>query len=45
VDNKKLIYGLDTHMEKEKVSNIGFLLKAPFAGYKPEINYIEKEQL
>jgi len=45
VDNSKLIYGLDTHMEKENISHIGFLLKAPFAGYKPEIKYSEKEQL
>ncbi len=45
VDNRKLVYGLDTHMEKENVNKIGYLLKAPFAGYRSEIKYSEKEQL
>ncbi len=45
VDNRKLVYGLDTHMEKEKVNDIGFLLKAPFTGYRSEIKYSEKEEL
>jgi len=45
VDNRKLVYGLDTHMEKENVNKIGYLLKAPFAGYRSEIKYNDKEQL
>jgi len=45
VDNHKLVYGLDTHMEKENVNKIGYLLKAPFAGYRSEIKYNDKEQL
>ena len=45
VNNSKLVYGLDTHLEKENVNKIGFLLKAPFVGYKPEISYSEEERL
>jgi len=45
VDNKKLVYGLDTYMEKENVNNVGYLLKAPFAGYREHIQYAEEEKL
>ncbi len=45
VDNSKLIYGLDTHMEEENVNQVGFLLKAPFAGYRDHIQYPSEENL
>jgi len=45
VDNSKLVYGLDTHMEKENVNQVGFLLKAPFNGYREQIQYGEEEDL
>ena len=43
VDNKHLKYGLDTHMNDSEVANIWELLKIPFAGYRPEIEYQNEE--
>ncbi len=45
VDNSKLVYGLDTHMEKENVDKVGYLLKVPFIGYREQIQYPEEENL
>jgi len=45
VDNSKLVYGLDTHMEVENVNQVGFLLRAPFIGYREQIQYGEEEDL
>jgi len=45
VDNKKLVYGVDTHMEKSEVNDVGYLLKIPFLPYRPHIEYEDEEQL
>ncbi len=45
VENKKLIYGVDTYMDKKEVSNIWSLLKIPFVGYRSAIEYEEEEKL
>jgi len=45
VDNRKLVYGLDTHMEKDKVNQVAYLLKAPFVGHRPHIQYKQEEKL
>lgn len=45
VDNKKLIYGLDTYPESKGNNNVWMLLKIPFAGYRPPIEYPEEEKL
>ena len=45
VDNSKLVYGLDTHMEKENVDKVAYLLKAPFVGYREHIQYDKEEKL
>ena len=45
VDNKKLIYGVDTHMDKKEVNSIMDLLKIPFQSYRPSIKYQEEETL
>ncbi len=45
VDNEKLIYGLDTHMEDQKANNIWALLIAPFKKHKSHITYTKEEVL
>ena len=45
VDNKKLVYGVDTYMDKTEASNVGNLLKIPFSGYRTPIEYKEEEKL
>lgn len=45
VDNKKLVYGVDTHMDVKEVSEISNLLKIPFQTYRPPIEYDSEEQL
>jgi len=45
VNNRKLVYGLDTHMEKENVGNVAYLLKAPFEGHRTPIDYEKEERL
>ncbi len=45
VDNKKLVYGLDTHMSDPEANNILTLLKIPFNKYRPHIEYEEEEKL
>jgi sterol desaturase/sphingolipid hydroxylase (fatty acid hydroxylase superfamily) len=45
VDNQKLVYGVDTHMEPELTGNIGQMLKVPFQRARPQIQYQEEERL
>lgn len=45
VDNTKLIYGVDTYMSSEETTDVINLLKIPFSGHRPHINYPEKEVL
>lgn len=45
VDNNKLVYGVDTYMERPQTENALDLLKIPFQGHKPHIKYEEDEQL
>lgn len=45
VDNRLLVYGLDTHMEMKDATHMGALLRHPFAGYRSEIEYQEEEVL
>jgi len=45
VDNSKLKYGVDTHMEYNEANNVGTLLKIPFQKYRQSISYPDKEKL
>jgi len=45
VDNKKLRYGVDTHMDAQSSENIIEMLKLPFRRYRPHIKYKEEEIL
>ena len=45
VDNRKLRYGVDTHMDVKEAQNIGTLLKIPFQKYRPPISYPSEEKL
>ncbi len=45
VDNNKLKYGLDTHMDKPETNNIITMLLSPFRPYRQRIDYAEEEQL
>lgn len=45
VDNSKLVYGIDTHMDPKEVTNIGSILKMPFMPYREAIPYEMKENL
>jgi len=45
VDNSKLKYGLDTHMDVPDNSNIITMLMSPFRPYRPEIKYKNSENL
>ena len=45
VDNKKLVYGVDTYMDHNETTDVVNLLKVPFAGYRPTIQYEEEESL
>lgn len=45
VDNNKLVYGVDTYMERPQTENALDLLKIPFQGHKPHIEYEQEEQL
>lgn len=44
VDNRKLVYGVDTHMETADHQNIGRMLGIPFKK-RPTLQYDEEEQL
>lgn len=45
VDNSKLVYGVDTYMDKKEANNVIELLKIPFSGHRPHIEYEEEEKL
>lgn len=45
VDNSKLKYGVDTHMEVKEANNIVNLLKIPFQEYREPITYQNEEKL
>ncbi len=45
VDNSKLVYGVDTYMDKEETENIWTMLKIPFTGYRSHITYEKEEKL
>jgi len=45
VDNSKLVYGVDTHMDKNEVESIVELLKVPFKGHRKHIEYKKEEKL
>lgn len=45
VDNQKLVYGVDTHMNKGEAESIPFMLKIPFLPYRKHINYETEEKL
>lgn len=45
VDNKKLIYGVDTYMDKKQTEDIIAMLKIPFQGHRPHIEYDKEEIL
>lgn len=45
VDNRKLVYGVDTYMSKEEAENITTLLKIPFQEYRTPISYEKAEKL
>ncbi len=45
VDNDKLIYGIDTHMDTKEVTNITTILKMPFMPYRENISYDRDENL
>ena len=45
VDNSKLVYGVDTYMDKKEANNVMDLLKIPFAGYRQPVQYEQEENL
>ncbi len=45
VQNKKLHYGLDTHMGHTDANDVMGMLKLPFTRYRPSIEYEEEETL
>jgi len=45
VDNRKLKYGVDTHMDIKSSESIVELLKIPFKPYRPHVEYDTKEEL
>ena len=45
VDNEKLTYGVDTHMDPQQTSSIWEMLKVPFQKYRPSIWYEDEEKL
>ncbi len=45
VDNHKLVYGVDTHMEPDRANHIGTLLAVPFGPYRRPPAYETKEDL
>lgn len=44
-DNTKLVYGVDTYMDKDEASSVINLLKIPFAGHRSHIEYGSEEKL
>jgi len=44
-DNRKLVYGLDTHMSETEANDMGKLLLHPFRKYRQPLTYLEDELL
>lgn len=44
-DNKSLVYGIDTYMDRKEVEDIATMLKIPFKGYRPQPQYDSEENL
>jgi sterol desaturase/sphingolipid hydroxylase (fatty acid hydroxylase superfamily) len=44
-DNRKLVYGVDTHMAEPEAGRIRTLLRLPFLPYRPRKTYAEEERL
>lgn len=44
-DNNKLVYGVDTYMDRARTESALELLKIPFQGHRPHIQYEEEERL
>lgn len=45
VDNTKLVYGVDTHMDHKETTDIVEMLKIPFKEYRTHIQYDKEEKL
>jgi len=45
VDNRKLVFGVDTYMEKKETDDAWFLLKLPFLGYRKTPDYHQEDNL
>jgi len=45
VDNAKLVYGVDTHMDTHEATDIPTILKLPFKPYREGIVYNQEEKL
>lgn len=45
IDNSKLVYGVDTHMDPKEVTNITTILKMPFMPYREAIPNDKEENL
>lgn len=45
VDNSKLKYGVDTHMDVHEANNVIELLKIPFLKYRQPVSYPDEEKL
>lgn len=45
VDNEKLRYGVDTHMDPQEAGRIGSLLRIPFLKYRGHVKYDQEEVL
>ncbi|WNJ16984.1 sterol desaturase family protein [Pontibacter sp. G13] len=45
VDNTKLVYGVDTHMDYDEHSNAWTMLKIPFLPYRSHVEYSDSENL
>ncbi len=45
IDNKRIVYGVDTHMDEKETSNIWMMLKIPFQRYRPTPKYEKEESL
>lgn len=44
-DNKSLVYGIDTYMDRKEAEDIATMLKIPFKGYRPQPQYDSEENL
>ena len=44
MDNEKIVFGIDTHLDPHEHSNMGSLLKIPFMKYRPPVGAKFKEE-